>query len=378
MITDHSDSTDRVDGGVQAVTKYLVDALIRFDDVEIHVLSFKYGIQDSWSSAANGYRRHVLAGARFGTLTGYWKDQQALNSYLDKINPTVVHAQGAGHNGILASRSRFPSVITIHGIMAEEAKFFSGRARRARHWLMSKVSEHYCISKAEHTILISPYVAEYFKNRLTGKQYLIPNPIADGFFTLTRRETAGRVLFAGRLVALKGVMDLIRATSKVAQSQKIDLILAGSLDDHRYVSQLKSAARRLGINDLVQFRGLLNEQELREELGRCAVLVLPSYQESAPMVIIEAMAAGIPVIASNVGGLPYQVKEGETGFLIKPGDVNALSERLIALLADRSMRDAFGKAAKNLATEEYRADRVARRTIDVYQQIVQGDSPDFS
>jgi glycosyltransferase involved in cell wall biosynthesis len=254
--------------------------------------------------------------------------------------------------------------------MSEEARFLTSRPRRLRHWLLSKISEKNCISQGKHTILISPYVAEYFKNRLAGAQYLIPNPLAEDFFTILRRETAGRVLFAGRLLPLKGVVDLIRATSEVAQSQKIELILAGSLDEQQYVNQLKNEARRLDISNLVKFRGLLNEQELREEFGRCAVLVLPSYQESAPMVIVEAMAAGVPVIASNVGGIPYQVKDGETGFLFTPGDVNTLSKRLIQLLSDKSLRESLGIAAKDLATANYRADRVARKTIDVYQQIL--------
>lgn len=94
---------------------------------------------------------------------------------------------------------------------------------------------------------------------------------------------------------------MIRATSKVAKSQTIDLILAGSPDDREYVGKLKNEARRLNVAEFVHFRGVLTEQEMRDELARAAVLVLPSYQETAPMVVAEAMAAGVPVIASNVG-----------------------------------------------------------------------------
>jgi hypothetical protein len=122
MITDHSESGERVDGGVQAVTKYLVEAMIRRPDIELHVISFQYRNDQHRSFAANGYNRHVLAGARFGTLTGFRQDQRTLDALLARIQPDVVHGQGAGHNGIIAARSGFPWVIPIHGILAEEAK----------------------------------------------------------------------------------------------------------------------------------------------------------------------------------------------------------------------------------------------------------------
>jgi glycosyltransferase involved in cell wall biosynthesis len=375
MVTDHSDRDDLIDGGVQAVTKYLVHGLTRMADVEIHVVSFKYGIKAVSSLAAEGYFRHVLPGASFGTLTGYRKDQQMLNACLSQIQPAVVHGQGAGHNGIVAARSNYPSVITVHGIMTEEAQYYSGYSNRLRHLLLSRLSERHCILRGRHTILISPYVADHFRGRLAGTKYLIPNPIADEFFSIKRHEDPRRVIFAGRLMPLKGVMDLIRATSKVALSQKIELILAGSLDDRQYVRHLKDEVSRSGIDGMVQFRGLLNERQLWDEFGRAAVLVLPSYQETAPMVIIEAMAAGVPVIASNVGGIRYQVKDGETGFLIKPGDSDALAKRLIALLSDRSLRDCFSSAAKAMATDKYRADRVARKTIEVYRSILASTTP---
>ena len=370
MITDHSDVNDKVDGGVQAVTKYLVEALIKFEAIDLHVLSFKYDIDKIRSSSERGYTRHVLPGARFGTATGYRRDQRTLNACLQEIRPDAVHGQGAGHNGIMASRSSFASVITIHGIMAQEARFFSGAMRRVRHWILSKISDRYCIRGGTHTILISPYVAEYFNERLAGSRYVIPNPIADAFFNITRRDDGRRILFAGRLLPLKGVKDLITAVGHIASSQDIKLVLAGSLSESQYVEQLKNEATRLGISENVHFLGLLSEEQLRNELSRSAALVLPSYQETAPMVIVEAMAAGVPVIATNVGGVSYDVMDGITGFLIEPGDVHMLAERLRRLLSDPTLRRSFGDTAKEIVIEKNRARKVAERTIEVYRQAL--------
>jgi glycosyltransferase involved in cell wall biosynthesis len=370
MVTDHAASGSKVDGGVQAVTKYLVDAFVRRDELDLHVIGFNYEIGSARVTKCEGYTLHTLPGASGGALTGYRKDQRTLNRALEGIQPDIVHGQGAGQNGIVASRSRFPSVITIHGIMAEEAKFYTGLAKRVRHQLLSKWSDRYCIRNGRHTILISPYVAQYFQERLAGQQYLIANPIADEFFDIVRCETGNRVLFAGRLYALKGVIDLVRATAKVARTQDIKLALAGSLHDREYVRQLQQEAAQLNLNDRVEFCGLLDEDELRKELARSSVLVLPSYQETAPLVIAEAMAAGLPVIASDVGGIRYQVRDGETGFLIKPGDVTTLAARLEELLAAPDQRKSFGETARRLAIDEYSANRVAARTLDVYRAVL--------
>ena len=254
--------------------------------------------------------------------------------------------------------------------MAEEAKHFATFGQRARHRLLNLLSEHYCIRKGQHTILISQYVADYFNGRIAGESHFIPNPIASDFFEIQRAEEPGRVLFAGRLVPLKGVLDLIKATATVAQRQSIELVLAGSLVDRRYVDQLRNEAKRLGIKDQVHFPGILDAESLRRELSRASMLVLPSYQETAPMVIQEAMAAGVPVIASRVGGTRYQVRDGETGFLFDARDVQSLTSRISELLANQAMRQSFGKAANDLAQKEYRADTVANRTIDVYRQVL--------
>jgi glycosyltransferase involved in cell wall biosynthesis len=147
-------------------------------------------------------------------------------------------------------------------------------------------------------------------------------------------------------------------------------VLAGSLEDQQYVSQLRSEVKKLGIKNQVHFPGILDAESLHEELSRASMLVLPSYQETAPMVIQEAMAAGVPVIASRVGGTRYQVRDGETGFLIDARDVQALSERMGMLLSNQAMRQSFGEAAKAFAQEEYRADAVAKKTIDIYRQIL--------
>ena len=119
MITDQSALADKVDGGVQAVTKYLVDGLTDLKSVDLHVISFSHKVDSASVTKGERFTRHVLPGSSFGTLTAFRKDQETLNSCLRTIAPDVVHGQGAGRDGILAARSPCPS--TRRGSRARRA-----------------------------------------------------------------------------------------------------------------------------------------------------------------------------------------------------------------------------------------------------------------
>jgi glycosyltransferase involved in cell wall biosynthesis len=371
MIADHPGDDGKIDGGVQAVTSYLVSALTRLPDIDLYILSFRLGLKRVLVNRYATHTHYLVPYGKLGTLTFFAKDQATLNNCLADIEPDIVHSQGAGHEGILAIRCQYPAVITIHGIHVQEAAYQSGLKRRFRTRLQGWMSHHYCIRKASHTILISPYVAEFFGDSLSGRRYLIPNPVDECFFNVTRQEEPGRILFLGRLYALKGVRDLVSAVSRLVAVDNLQLVLAGSLADRKYVDDLKIQIGRLDLNVSVQFTGILPTEELLSELSRCSCLVLPSYQETAPMVIQEAMAAGVPVIASNICGIPYQMEHNETGLLFSPGNIDELTYCLKTLLASASKREEFGLAAKQRAAQEYRAAAVAQKTLDVYRHVME-------
>jgi glycosyltransferase involved in cell wall biosynthesis len=149
------------------------------------------------------------------------------------------------------------------------------------------------------------------------------------------------------------------------------IVLAGSLSDEAYVSELRLLADQLNLSQIVEYRGILRTDELLTELSECAALVLPSYQETAPMVIQEAMAAGVPIVASNICGIPYQIDDQKMGLLFPPGNVDALADNLDRLLSNELLRKQLGAAARQKAMKEYQSQTVARQTMAVYQEICQ-------
>jgi glycosyltransferase involved in cell wall biosynthesis len=371
MITDYPRAGEPVYGGVQAVSSYLIEALSQIGDLELNVLTFKAGISTAEVELLETHTHYILPFGKYGTLTGFRADQAILNSCLKKIRPDIVHSQGSGHHGILANRSGYPSVVTIHGILTEEARYLASWRRRLRIRAQGWLSDYHCIRQAKNTILISPYVEQFYGGRLAGRRYLIPNPVDPRFFNIDRKEVSGNILFLGRISSLKGIKDLVCATAKLRNISDLRLRLAGPTSDRGYMNEIESAIRQLDLETVVDFLGNLGPHELLDELSRCACLVLPSYQETAPMVIQEAMAAGVPVIASNICGIPYQVRDGVTGFLFPPGNVNSLAQCLNELLSNPELRDIYGQNGRQFANSYYRSDKVACSTLDVYRDVLE-------
>jgi D-inositol-3-phosphate glycosyltransferase len=155
------------------------------------------------------------------------------------------------------------------------------------------------------------------------------------------------VLYVGRLAPIKGLETLLDALGLLGRrGRAVRLIVVGGEADEPTDAHETGLRRRiadLGIGDLVGFAGPQPQETLRTHYVAADVTVLPSHYESFGLVAMEAMACGSPVVASRVGGLTTTVRDGATGFLVPEGDVEALADRLDALLADPDLRWRLGR-----------------------------------
>src|SRR5205807_507382 len=134
---------------------------------------------------------------------------------------------------------------------------------------------------------------------------------------------------------------------------------------------LRALAHRLGVSDRVAFVGKLSREELLQEYAHAQFFVLPSIFEPFGIVLLEAMAAGLPVIASRVGGIPEIVDDARTGFLIEPGNPGALAEGLRLLSTDEGLRKSMARAARERVTS-YDWSAIVPRILAVYTQALEG------
>jgi len=171
----------------------------------------------------------------------------------------------------------------------------------------------------------------------------------------------------GRMVPVKGLEYLIKAMPMVVRAvPETRLILVG---DGPLRPVLKSYVEELGIPNVVRFVGLTRHSKVIEYLQRSSILVLPSLSEGCPLVVLEAFAAGTPVVASRVGGIPEIVTEGKSGLLVSPADSTLLAKAIIELLGDSQKRERFARAGRLFVESEQSWDRVATETCQVYLDV---------
>ncbi|HEY2980189.1 MAG TPA: glycosyltransferase family 4 protein, partial [Anaerolineales bacterium] len=136
------------------------------------------------------------------------------------------------------------------------------------------------------------------------------------------------------------------------------------------MARLQRLCDELALGQMVIFLGKRDQDTLPYYYSAAKVLVMPSLYESFGMVALEAMACGTPVIASQVGGLAYLVRDGETGFTVPDEDPDALCEKLTALLGDAELRQSMGKRAAEYA-RDYAWEKIAAQIVEVYKGLVE-------
>ena len=171
-------------------------------------------------------------------------------------------------------------------------------------------------------------------------------------------------MHASNFRPVKNIETLIRTFAKVREKIPCRLVMVGDGPEKTRAEQL---VRELGVHRHVLFLG---NQDLMEELLPLAdVFFLPSHQESFGLVALEAMSTAVPVVASNIGGLPEVVLDGETGFLHDPDDIDAMAGSITKLLQDETLRRKMGEAGRRVAIEQFNQDDVIERYQQVYESF---------
>jgi glycosyltransferase involved in cell wall biosynthesis len=160
-----------------------------------------------------------------------------------------------------------------------------------------------------------------------------------------------RVAFVGRLDPVKGALLLIEAMAEVLKSHPdARLTLAG---DGPARAPAEARAQALRIDHAVRFAGFMTQGQVADLLANSDMLVLPSFAEGLPVVYMEALASGIPVVASRVAGVPELVEDAVTGYTVPPGDVATLADRMARLMADPRAAQAMGKAGRTAVEQGF-------------------------
>lgn len=355
-------------GGVEAVAVCLIRALIR---AGCRVTVIKWGTDRDapYHDAALDCDVVPLRLRHPAVLANWLSTPRELRRIVDDLRPDVVHIQDIPEFGLALSG---PRVLTVHGINPRD-EWLSGGVRRFVTVPIMAMTFHRSIKAYDHVVLISPYPRQALCFGRDARLHEIDNPVDDEFFDVARAEQAPTVLTVGLLSALKNTRAVVETAARIRRAVP-DVRFriagpwrAGSVGYRRAVERLREET---DLRDTVPFLGSLSRQEILAELAGASCLLLPSFQENAPRVIAEAMAAGVPVAASKVGGIPWMVRDGETGRLFEPTNLNQMVEAVQGILTDDQQRARMGQAARREAERRFRPDAVAARIIDVYRQAI--------
>ena len=162
----------------------------------------------------------------------------------------------------------------------------------------------------------------------------------------------------------KGVYDLIQAAEKiVGKNSKVKFILCGDGE----IQKVRELIEKKGLSKNFEVPGWIEDKE--KYLKKADIFVLPTYHEGLPNAILEAMAAGLPVISTPVGGIPEAVQEGKNGFLINPGEVSRLQEKMLLLMGNLLLRKRMGKYSRKIAEDKFDIRKILHQLGMIYDAL---------
>jgi len=378
-------------GGAETHVRSLAEAYARRGhDVVVHTsdLHTEYPFVRGDLGGEMGGVKVVRHRAR--RLLGSWTVMPALPRALREAarGADVLHAHSYGyHQTVAAARASratgTPLVFTPH--FHPPWSMEGGAGRRLLRRAFDPTLGASVVRQASRVIGVSRGEIEEMKKHLPldeAKVRVIPNGFdADKFRSVPDGEGvrhrlglpsgAKIVLFAGRLASNKGLHVLVPAFAAAAKGDPAAvLVLAG--EDQGWRPRLEAMAKERGIADRVRFTGHLPDGAYREHLAAADLFVLPSEWEAFGIVLLEAMACGVPCVATRVGGAPEVVQEGRTGLLVPYGDEAALAGAMGELLRAPWIGKRMGAAGRERAMSLFSWDAVADRTLAVYREVTPG------
>ncbi|HEX4149986.1 MAG TPA: glycosyltransferase family 4 protein [Pirellulales bacterium] len=180
------------------------------------------------------------------------------------------------------------------------------------------------------------------------------------------------ILMPARIVRPKGQMDLVNAAAELQRrGLNFQIAFAGRVDSAPFEKELRDRAAELGVTDRVRFLGQLPAANLRDWLAASAAVAFPTYHhEGLSRILIESQAMGVPVVAYNTGGNREAFVDGQTGFLVRTGDVDRLADCLAKLLVDPALRKRMAEAGPGFARQRYGLEAVAQRHEEFYLKLI--------
>lgn len=291
-----------------------------------------------------------------------------------KERPDVVHFAGATfwqtwEFAVYILVCRLFGIRTIYHWHAPFDVFYTSSGPTGKSLIkrvLEQVDRHLVLTKVDRNCMLSLVRKERVYKLLNGLSRSFVAQFRDQATSLRQDEI--RILFiGGRDPFRKGIFDILKALPTVIRNhRKVRLILTGGGNVTYAIEQTAD----LGVENHISYLGWVSEIQKAELYASADMLLLPSYEEALPYVILEAMAARLPIISTPIGAIPEVIEEGINGFLVNPGDCEALAERIGRLCRDDELRLQMGHTNRDKVKRLYMQDVIFQELEAIYDQLV--------
>ncbi len=287
---------------------------------------------------------------------------------LKKIDPQIIHVQSIalGIPALLAKKFfKKPYIVYCRGSDVNLS------------WRRISLIPKLVLKNADRVIALTEDMRGKIKNIYGKDSEIIPNGIdTEKFTNLSKDEVRNKlgikkdekiIIFVGTLKFVKGIQYLVEAMKIISKNNpEAKLILIGDGDERE---NLKKFVESLGLVGCINFLGRKPNEEIPEYMVASDIFVLPSLSEGFTVTILEAMASGLPIVATNVSGLPEITKEGENGFLVEPKNSQQLAEKILFLFQDDNLRKKISENNLKKA-QNYSWSKVVKSLESVYNRFI--------
>lgn len=261
----------------------------------------------------------------------------------------------------MASIFNIPIINHIHG--SEIANLYINASEKKK-----KIVEN-CFNKCRYLVVLS----EEWKKKLEVVKTKTPKIVIENYSTihkecLKRKNHQDKtILFLGFITELKGCFDIPDIAKKVIeQNANVKFILAGSGE----IEKLQAIIEEKGISQYFSFPGWVRKEEKENLLKNADIFLLPSYTEAMPMSILEAMGYGLPIVTTNVGGIPQLVEDGKNGYMTDPGNIDSFVKAILKLISNNELIYDMGKKGIEKAYEKYSLEKHLEKVCKLYENVL--------
>lgn len=356
----------RIVGGAESYVRRLAPRLLRAG-WEVRVITLVDGgriLDDLRSEGVPtvelGLNHQAGFGPAFGRLLRLWRANLP-----DLVHTHLYHAGLVGR--VAARWLGIPVVVHQHGVEYARSRLRTLLDGKTRSWVNRYAASCRAVADilaARERIPRSQIAVIYNGLEVSAFDRSPPTQRPIAWPVPANSLTVGCV---GRLAPEKGQSTLIQAASSlVARGRDFHLVLLG---DGNLLARLQEQCKRLGLEKKVHFAG--QQEDVAVWLSYFDLFTLPSKWEGISMALLEAMASGLPVVATNVGGTPEVVRDGQTGFLTLPGDPQALAFAIERLLSDPDLRRRMGAAGRWRVKQHFTIERTLQQLEKLYHELLE-------